>query len=522
MDRNNGASFSGQSVGAGTFYSQADFRALGKSLDSVQKIRSQTGGEDPPCRRLSQFLINSTVTCHEKIDLEGIDHICATARFFLGASGETGHCSIPCATGVDVSQFSSAWTTDSAGDLFGRCLDLKQAYKQLVRHPEDSWASVLAVMNPDDSEVYFFEAVALPFGSISSVLAFNRSARALRTILAKIFKLVVTIFFDDFCQLELGLLRNSAWTTAETVMALLGWTISTSDDKRKPFSKDFEIFWAAVKLPPAGAKIMEVSNKASRILQSKEQVEDLKSFLGSHVSRTKFESLKGRMLYAAGHTYGRCTQLACQLLHRFSGSGPTALVTPELIHPTAEALAVLMEPKPRMIQAWSDCPPILMFTDGAVEGNAELVTHGAVLVDPFKQQSFFFGDHVPKKFVEAWKRSGKRQVIAQAKDAWRDELSGRSILWFLDNDAARCALIRNFSPVLDNFLLLQLNARLDVLLQCRQWYSRVPSKSNPSDDASGLEFGAYQNSIQCKPCYDAALHELERFKKLMNDLEKGV
>ena len=120
---------------------------------------------------------------------------------------------------------------------------------QVVRHPEDSWASVLAVTNPDDSEVYFFEAVALPFGSISSVLACNRSARALRTILAKIFKLVVTIFFDDFCQLELGLLRNSAWTTAETVMALLGWTISTSDDKRKPFSKDFEIFLGCSEAP---------------------------------------------------------------------------------------------------------------------------------------------------------------------------------------------------------------------------------------------------------------------------------
>lgn len=63
-------------------------------------------------------------------------------------------------------------------NLLGRCLDLKQAYKQLARHPADSWASVLAVLNPGDSKVYFFEAVALPFGSVSSVLAFNRVATA--------------------------------------------------------------------------------------------------------------------------------------------------------------------------------------------------------------------------------------------------------------------------------------------------------------------------------------------------------
>ena len=65
--------------------------------------------------------------------------------------------------------------------------------------------------------------------------AANRAARAIRVILSKVFKLVVTNFFDDFCQLELGSLRQSAWTTAETVMNLLGWSISAGDDKRRPF-----------------------------------------------------------------------------------------------------------------------------------------------------------------------------------------------------------------------------------------------------------------------------------------------
>jgi hypothetical protein len=41
--------------------------------------------------------------------------------------------------------------------------------------------------------------------------------------------------------LELGLLKESAWKTAETVMQLLGWKISSGEDKRKPFSKSFEI-----------------------------------------------------------------------------------------------------------------------------------------------------------------------------------------------------------------------------------------------------------------------------------------
>ena len=49
-----------------------------------------------------------------------------------------------------------------------RALNLKTAYKQLARHPADSWATILAVYNPDDDGVHYFEAVALPFGGASA------------------------------------------------------------------------------------------------------------------------------------------------------------------------------------------------------------------------------------------------------------------------------------------------------------------------------------------------------------------
>eukprot|EP00435_Cladocopium_sp_Y103_P070065 s236_g34.t1 len=115
--------------------------------------------------------------------------------------------------------------------LHGRALDLKAAYKQLARHPEDAWAAVLAVWNPSASQVEYFDSVALPFGSVSAVMSFNRMARALRIILAKLFMVVNTNFFDDFCQLEVPELCQSAWDTAEMVMKLLGWRISTSEER---------------------------------------------------------------------------------------------------------------------------------------------------------------------------------------------------------------------------------------------------------------------------------------------------
>eukprot|EP00435_Cladocopium_sp_Y103_P071030 s612_g36.t1 len=484
------------------------------------------GGKIRAVDDFSQYLINSTVTCHEKIDLEGIDHICSTARFFMGATTDPGHWYIPSETDDLSGLLSTGWPDGETRNLFGRCLDLRQAYKQLARHPDDSWASILAVFCPGDSKVYFFEAIALPFGSISCVIAFNRAARALRTILSRTFKLVMTNFFDDFCQLELGMLCDSAWKCAETVMGLLGWKISHGPDKRKPFSKSFEILGAVISFKDG---IIEVSNKESRLQQLESQTEDLRKSLGQMVSRSVLESLKRRLLYAAGHTYGRCTQLACQLLHRFGGQGASVKITPELVHATASALDTLRKAGPRKVEPWCHLPPLLVFTDGAVEDMGAKVTHGAVMLDPVNDRSYFFGDHVPSVFAAVWSRHGKRQVICQAemfpvleaKCLWKEVMTGRSILWFLDNEAARMSFVRNFSPVIDNFFLLQVNSVLDVELQSRNWYSRVPSKSNPADDASRLEFSTYVNALQCTPCYKRLMKALEDFESLRKLLEEG-
>ena len=236
----------------GPFSSEEIIRRHGKHWIPSRRFGVRQSGKIRSVDDFSQFLVNATVTCHEKIDLEGIDHICATARFFLGAMRESHQWRIPGTDGVSSGSIAAEWRETKSRDLVGRCLDLKHAYKQLVRNPCDAWASILAVANPEDNNVYYFEAIALPFGSVSSVIGFNRAARALRMILTRLFRLVVTNFFDDFCQIELAPLSNGAWQTAELVLSLLGWRISMGDEKRKPFSKRFEILGAIVTLPSPG------------------------------------------------------------------------------------------------------------------------------------------------------------------------------------------------------------------------------------------------------------------------------
>ena len=441
----------------------------------------------------------------EKLQLFGIDEVVNTAMTFLGSDHlqfEDG----------DVALKPSYWQgRGSFGwkDLQGRALDLKAAYKQLARDPGDSWASILAVWNDEGKRVDFFESIALPFGSICAVMCFNRMARALRIIMAQLFMLVNTNFFDDFCQPELTALCTSAWDTAELVMKLLGWRISMSEDKRIPFSHEFSMLGAIVDLSNSVFGRVSVKNKDSRIKDIGALVEQVCA--KDLIPMSVLETLKGRLLYAAGHTFGRCTQLSIQLVARLSRRGPLVVVDQAFKDVLRNAFTTLESAQPRFVEAWSGRWPIVVFTDGACEDEGNSVSYGAVLHDAESGTSLMFGDEVPPEWASHWRNQGKKQLICQAeifpilsaKMTWKALLKNRAVLWFIDNNSALSALIRSFSPVVENFELLMCNAELDVELQSLNLYSRVPSKSNIGDSPSRLQFeDLYAKGFtRCQPLY---------------------
>ena len=194
--------------------------------------------------------------------------------------------------------------------LKGRALDLKSAYKQLARHPDDAW-SLLAVWNPSCSRVEYYESVALPFGSVSAVMCFNRMARALRIITSELFLLVNTNFFDDFCQVEVDELCNSAWATAELLMKILGWKISVSEDKRLPFAASFQMLGAIVGFSETAKGHIYVRNKPSRL-------DDISALVESIIDKKKVPTSVVETHVRAGSCMLRATPLANALNLQFS------------------------------------------------------------------------------------------------------------------------------------------------------------------------------------------------------------
>lgn len=164
---------------------------------------------------------------------------------------------------------------------------------------------------------------------------------------------------------------------------------------------------------------------------------------------------------------------------------------------------------PRTTCALRTLPPVIVFTDGACEPgpNGGLqVTVGGLLISPGRRREFFALD-VEESRWRQWAGDIARQVIGQAevyptlvaRYTWEAELKDKSVVYFVDNDSARQALIRRVSSVEATASLLWDIADFDIRLQSCPWYERVASASNPGDlpsrrkrDETARRFGAVE------------------------------
>lgn len=101
-----------------------------------------------------------------------------------------------------VCKLGKGWTSKSALDLQGRCLDLVKAFKQLNVSPHHGHIAISAVWNPERECPEYFELVACLFGARNVVLTFNWLVRGLHHTLLTEFRIPVTNYYDDFPHIE--------------------------------------------------------------------------------------------------------------------------------------------------------------------------------------------------------------------------------------------------------------------------------------------------------------------------------
>ena len=132
----------------------------------------------------------------------------------------------------------------------------------------------------------------------------------------------MTSFYDDFCQLEVQELADSAQATAQVVLRLLGWRVAEEPKKCMPFAQVFDMLGASFSLTRTPAGILEISNKEGRLQALHSLVN--KVCADGFVHPAVLASLKGRLLYASTHTFGRVALMAVSCCHASWALGASA------------------------------------------------------------------------------------------------------------------------------------------------------------------------------------------------------
>ena len=134
-----------------------------------------------------------------------------------------------------------------------------------------------------------------------------------------------------------------------------------------------------------------------------------------------------------------------------------------------------------------DRPPVVLYSDASTLNSG--LRLGMVLLDPLSTAVAAVHD-VPRHVIEKWKlRStyiGQGELLCApvALSAWRQQLQGRQVTWYVDNTSAVAAMIKGASPQVDSSPLALQAALACVHLGCRLWIEWVPSHQNLSDGLS--------------------------------------
>ena len=417
---------------------------------------------------------NATCGVNEKMKVHSVDEMAAYVCWCMTHLGE-----------------------GAMSQVVGKTYDLKNAYKQYGVRSQDRELLRLAVWDPVERRVRLMGPNALPFGAVGSVGAFLRISMAVWYIGVVGLRLCWTSFFDDFTMLSKRSFSKSAEVSAETLFTLLGLQFATEGKKAVEWGSKVKTLGVLVDLDPEGScgdfvTVGHTDNRISELQQS------LDEFLREKkMSRKDAEKLRGRLQWFESFAQGRIAQQALMVIGRIASSGrkKETLTGFEL-----NALAFLRDrvlgAPPTKIQS-TNLATWIIFSDGACEGEVQKQgSIGAVLVSPAGQVVRYFSELVPQKFMEFFLLDSAHPIfelellpVLCALHAWKDLIGHCQCVFYLDNEAAKGALVRATTCRVPGRAILQSFIEEEMACQVKVWFSRVPTSSNISDAPSRLDTG---------------------------------
>ena len=260
--------------------------------------------------------------------------------------------------------------------------DLESAYKQLPLHESEYDCTVVTLKGPapEDGPKCFFMRT-LPFGSVASVLHFNRVARLLWRIGIEL-NLMWFNCFDDYPCISPSIQSKSTMMTVKGLFGLLGFKFA--EDKLSDFADTAEMLGVVIDASRSSDGMVKIDNKESR---KTEVVNALNVILrDAQLIPADLPALMGRLQFADMQLSGRGGKLAMADIREI---GHESKQPHKLDNDIIESLELLKrrfsQGEPKSFVAEISLHPIVVFTDGALETSDDgtlSATSGAVAIFP--------------------------------------------------------------------------------------------------------------------------------------------
>ena len=416
--------------------------------------------------------VNATVGLPEKLRVESVDQVVAIILSMMRSKQALRR--LP-------------WT--------GRTFDLKAAYKQFGVSLGESNRLKIAIKS-GQNDVSFYNVLALPFGATGSVVAFLRIAAALSFIGTRGLLICWSSFFDDFTAVAPEKVAGNTQFYIESLFRLLGVDFAAEGDKAPPFAPLFKSLGLQFDLDGVGQGSFSLGHTAARRSELLEHIGNMISADGTGVSPKELERLHGRLVWFNSFVFGRTLKAAVSVVSKYARASTSKV---GVAGPLKDALVILQEElakdEPVKINS-ATTNTWTIYTDGAFEPDGEIrASVGAVLVNPDGLVLECFGLKLPDSLTSEFEKDSKHPIyeleifpILLALRVWQSHLLNAQIVFYLDNDAARSGMIRAEGSTRLAQSLISEFVKLEKQLRVFPWFARVPTASNPADDASRLNF----------------------------------
>jgi ribonuclease HI len=279
---------------------------------------------------------------------------------------------------------------------------------------------------------------------------------------------------------------------------MLGIVFATEGKKAVNWDTKIKTLGVVLDLAPSAEpgtdqRFVTIGHTESRVLELRTLIETILD--RGAMSCKDAERLRGRLQWFETFAHGRVAQQSLKIISGLASVGRKRETL------GSKEIGALQFLKDRVLTAAptkvmsANLQTWYVFSDGACEGETEKIgSVGAVLINSDGLAVSFFSEKVPETWMSQFLQESKHPVfelellpIVAALYVWEATLKHCQSVFYLDNEAARGALISGSTQSVSGSWLVRTFTVNEMHGQLKVWFARVPTSSNIADKPSRLD-----------------------------------